>query len=93
MKKIVYILLLITLPSLTSLAQKLETAGIVSIYTQGIGASDDLGESLYRIEVTKTEKFNVLDRLDMMEIIQQLEVDPKLVMAKSVCLRLERLPT
>ena len=56
MKKIVYILLLITLPSLTSLAQKLETAGIVSIYTQGIGASDDLGESLYRIEVTKTEK-------------------------------------
>ncbi|MEC8969006.1 MAG: hypothetical protein VX756_07660 [Bacteroidota bacterium] len=86
MKKIVYILLLITLPSLTSLAQKLETAGIVSIYTQGIGSSDDLGESLYRIEVTKTEKFNVLDRLDMMEIIQQLEVDPKTCYGKKCML-------
>ena len=45
-----------------------------------------MGESLYRIEVTKTEKFNVLDRLDMMEIIQQLEVDPKTCYGKKCML-------
>ena len=60
--------------SLTSLAQ-VPTAAIVSVYTQGVKISPDMAESLMRIEVTKTGKFNVLDKLDMLEVLNENQVD------------------
>ena len=86
MKKIIYLIVLFVTPVFSGISQQLKTAGIVSVYTQGIKASPDMGESLFRIEVTKTEKFNVFDRLDMMEIIKQAEIDANTCFGKKCML-------
>ena len=74
MKTRLYTLITLFTFSLTSLAQ-VPTAAIVSVYTQGVKISPDMAESLMRIEVTKTGKFNVLDKLDMLEVLNENQVD------------------
>ena len=74
MKSRLYTLITLFTFSLTSLAQ-VPTAAIVSVYTQGVKISPDMAESLMRIEVTKTGKFNVLDKLDMLEVLNENQVD------------------
>ena len=54
---------------------QLETAAVVSVYTQGAKISPEMAESILRIELTKTEKYNVFDKLDMMEILKTNEID------------------
>ena len=74
MKTRLYTLITLLTFSLTSLAQ-VPTAAIVSVYTQGVKISPDMAESLMRIEVTKTGKFNVLDKLDMLEVLNENQID------------------
>ena len=74
MKTRLYTLITLFTFSLTSLAQ-VPTAAIVSVYTQGVKISPDMAESLMRIEVTKTGKFNVFDKLDMLEVLNENQVD------------------
>jgi TolB-like protein len=52
-----------------------KTAAVVSVFTQGTKISPEMAESILRIELTKSEKFNVLDKLDMMETINETAVD------------------
>ena len=74
MKKQLYILVLLILSTITSSAQ-IPSAAIVSVYTQGVKISPDMAESLMRIEVTKTGKFNVFDKLDMLEVLAENQID------------------
>ena len=74
MKSKLFILITLFTISLTSFAQ-VPTAAIVSVYTQGVKISPDMAESLMRIEVTKTGKFNVLDKLDMLEVLNENQID------------------
>ena len=74
MKTRLYTLITLFTFSLTSLAQ-VPTAAIVSVYTQGVKISPDMAESLMRIEVTKTGKFNVFDKLDMLEVLNENQID------------------
>lgn len=74
MKIRLYTLITLFTFSLTSLAQ-VPTAAIVSVYTQGVKISPDMAESLMRIEVTKTGKFNVFDKLDMLEVLNENQID------------------
>ena len=74
MKTRLYTFIILFTFSLTSLAQ-VPTAAIVSVYTQGVKISPDMAESLMRIEVTKTGKFNVFDKLDMLEVLNENQVD------------------
>ena len=74
MKTRLYTLITLFTISLTSFAQ-VPTAAIVSVYTQGVKISPDMAESLMRIEVTKTGKFNVLDKLDMLEVLSENQID------------------
>ena len=74
MKTRLYTLVALFTISLTSFAQ-VPTAAIVSVYTQGVKISPDMAESLMRIEVTKTGKFNVLDKLDMLEVLNENQID------------------
>ena len=74
MKKHLYIFVLLFLGSITCSAQ-IPSAAIVSVYTQGVKISPDMAESLMRIEVTKTGKFNVIDKLDMLEVLTENQID------------------
>ena len=74
MKTKLFTLITLFTISLTSFAQ-VPTAAIVSVYTQGVKISPDMAESLMRIEVTKTGKFNVLDKLDMLEVLNENQID------------------
>ena len=74
MKSKLFILITLFTISLTSFAQ-VPTAAVVSVYTQGVKISPDMAESLMRIEVTKTGKFNVLDKLDMLEVLNENQID------------------
>ena len=58
-----------------SLSAQIPTAAVVSVYTQGVKVSPDMAESLMRIELTKTGKFNVFDKLDMMEVLNENQID------------------
>ena len=58
-----------------SLSAQIPTAAVVSVYTQGVKISPDMAESLMRIELTKTGKFNVFDKLDMMEVLNENQID------------------
>ena len=58
-----------------SLYAQIPTAAVVSVYTQGVKISPDMAESLMRIELTKTGKFNVFDKLDMMEVLNENQID------------------
>ena len=74
MKTKLFTLIALFTISLSSLAQ-VPTAAIVSVYTQGVKISPEMAESLMRIEVTKTGKFNVLDKLDMLEVLNENQID------------------
>ena len=74
MKTRLYTLVALFTISLTSFAQ-VPTAAIVSVYTQGVKISPEMAESLMRIEFTKTGKFNVLDKLDMLEVLNENQID------------------
>ena len=74
MKTKLFTLIALFTISLTSFAQ-VPTAAIVSVYTQGVKISPEMAESLMRIEVTKTGKFNVLDKLDMLEVLSENQID------------------
>jgi hypothetical protein len=52
-----------------------QTAAVVSVYTQGAKISPEMAESILRIELTKTDKFNVFDKLDMLEILNAKQID------------------
>ena len=54
---------------------QVETAAVVSVYTQGVKITPEMAESLLRIELTKSEKFNVFDKLDMLEILNEQQID------------------
>tara|TARA_B100000768_G_scaffold135971_1_gene126889 strand:- start:228 stop:1430 length:1203 start_codon:yes stop_codon:yes gene_type:complete len=70
-----YISFILLFTSSLSYKAQLETAAVVSVYTQGAKISPEMAESILRIELTKTEKFNVFDKLDMMEILNNNEID------------------
>jgi hypothetical protein len=88
MKKIYTIIICLTVFALIGQAQKLKTAGIVSVYTQGVKISPDMAESLLRIEVTKTERFNVFDKLDMMEILENENINVETCYGKNCMLKI-----
>ena len=58
-----------------SISAQLQTAAVVSVYTQGAKISPDMAESVLRVVATKTEQFNIIDKLDLQEIIQENEID------------------
>jgi TolB-like protein len=45
------------------------------VYTQSAKISPEMAESVLRVEMTKTEQFNVIDKLDMIEILEENEID------------------
>lgn len=72
--KTIQVLFLSCFSFLTINAQ-LQTAAVVSVYTQGAKISPDMAESILRIVTTKSEQFNVLDKLDLQEIINDSKID------------------
>ena len=75
MKKIFIPILLCVLFICKNIIAQTETAAVVSVYTQNVKISPEIAESILRIELTKTEKFKVLDKLDMLEIINEQKLD------------------
>ncbi len=75
MKKLTIIIITCFLGTLLNVNAQIETAGVVSVYTQNVKISPELAESILRIELTKTQKFNVLDKLDMLETINDQKID------------------
>ena len=71
--KPIYTILLIFLCQ--NLFAQLKSAAVVSVYTQGAKVSPEMAESIFRIVTTKTEQFNVLDKLDFNEIIEDSKID------------------
>jgi len=66
--------------ALTSASIKIQCqdkAAVVNVYTDGVTISPNGAESLLRIELTKTEQFKVFDKLDMLEIAKDNEIDFK----------------
>ena len=61
--------------SFLAINAQLQTAAVVSVYTQGAKISPDMAESILRIVTTKSEQFNVLDKLDLQEIINDNKID------------------
>ena len=72
--KTIQVLFLSCFSFLTFNAQ-LQSAAVVSVYTQGAKISPDMAESILRIVTTKSEQFNVLDKLDLQEIINDNKID------------------
>ena len=52
-----------------------QSAAVLSVYTQSAKISPEMAESVLRIEMTKTEQFNVIDKLDMNEILEENQID------------------
>jgi len=52
-----------------------QSAAVLSVYTQSAKISPEMAESVLRVEMTKTEQFNVIDKLDMIEILKENEID------------------
>jgi hypothetical protein len=61
--------------SFLTINAQLQSAAVVSGYTQGAKISPDMAESILRIVTTKSEQFNVLDKLDLQEIINDSKID------------------
>ena len=59
MKKLSIIIIACFIGTLLSVNAQMETAGVVSVFTQNVKISPELAESILRIELTKTQKFNV----------------------------------
>ena len=90
MKKIVYILIIVSFYFKTTIAQN-PTAAVVSVYTQGVDISHEMAESLLRIELTKSEKFNVFDKLDMLEILNEQQIDVSNCFGKNCLLEIGKI--
>jgi hypothetical protein len=86
MKKLLFLIIIIASTASSGINAQLETAAVVSVYTQGAKISPEMAESILRIELTKTEKFNVFDKLDMMEILKSNEIDVSNCFGKSCLL-------
>lgn len=56
-------------------AQERQTAAVINVYTQGVEVSPDMAESILRIALMKTEKYNVYDRLDVLEIAKEKQIN------------------
>jgi hypothetical protein len=67
------------------------TAAVVSVYTQGVKISPEMAESLLRIELTKSEKFNVFDKLDMLEILNEQSIDVSNCFGKNCLLNIGKI--
>ena len=52
-----------------------QSAAVLSVYTQSAKISPEMAESVLRVEMTKTEQFNVIDKLDMNEILEENQID------------------
>ena len=52
-----------------------KSAAVLSVYTQSAKISPEMAESVLRVEMTKTEQYNVIDKLDMIEILEENEID------------------
>ena len=66
--------ILFSIISLSFNAQS-QSAAVLSVYTQSAKISPEMAESVLRVEMTKTEQFNVIDKLDMIEILEENEID------------------
>ena len=69
-----FILFCITALSYNAQSQS-QSAAVLSVYTQSAKISPEMAESVLRVEMTKTEQFNVIDKLDMIEILKENEID------------------
>jgi len=67
-------LIFFSISSLSFNAQS-QSAAVLSVYTQSAKISPEMAESVLRVEMTKTEQFNVIDKLDMIEILEENEID------------------
>lgn len=74
MKKLTLILLLFI--STNVFAQK-STAAAVNIFTNGVGISPIEAESLFRIELTKSNIYNVYDKQDLLEVSKKNDISLK----------------
>ena len=74
-KLLIYIpFIIFSIISLSFNAQ-LQSVAVLSVYTQSAKISPEMAESLLRVEMTKTEQFNVIDKLDMIEILEENQID------------------
>jgi TolB-like protein len=78
--------ILFSIISLSFNAQS-QSAAVVSVYTQSAKISPEMAESVLRLEMTKTEKFNVIDKLDMIETLEENEIDLTNCFGKKCLLR------
>ena len=83
---ITYLLYFLALSSLSFNAQS-QSAAVLSVYTQSAKISPEMAESVLRVEMTKTEQFNVIDKLDMIEILEENEIDVSNCYGKKCLLR------
>ncbi|MDG2344176.1 MAG: CsgG/HfaB family protein [Flavobacteriales bacterium] len=90
MKKISSIIFIISFWSSFTFGQT-QTAAVVSVYTQGVKISPEMAESLLRIELTKSEKFNVFDKLDMLEILTEQQIDVSNCFGKNCLLNIGKI--
>ena len=78
--------ILFSIISLSFNAQS-QSAAVLSVYTQSAKISPEMAESVLRVEMTKTEQFNVIDKLDMIEILKENEIDVSNCYGKKCLLR------
>jgi hypothetical protein len=90
MKKIFSLVFLFSALSSFTFGQT-QTAAVVSVYTQGVKISPEMAESLLRIELTKSEKFNVFDKLDMLEILNEQQIDVSNCFGKNCLLNIGKI--
>ena len=79
-------LIFFSISSLSFNAQS-QSAAVLSVYTQSAKISPEMAESVLRVEMTKTEQFNVIDKLDMIEILEENEIDVSNCYGKKCLLR------
>jgi curli biogenesis system outer membrane secretion channel CsgG len=90
MKKIFSLVFIISALSSFTFGQT-QTGAVVSVYTQGVKISPEMAESLLRIELTKSEKFNVFDKLDMLEILNDQQIDVSNCFGKNCLLNIGKI--
>ncbi len=78
--------ILFSIASLSFNAQS-KSAAVLSVYTQSAKISPEMAESVLRVEMTKSEQFNVIDKLDMIEILEENEIDVTNCYGKKCLLR------
>lgn len=75
LQKRIFAFLFALLMTAGTLAQEQQTAAVINVYTQGVEISPDMAESILRIALMKTEKYNVYDRLDVQEIANAKKIN------------------